>query len=330
MLNKENLSQNRTALSLAALLFFWPSVNQLIKEWHISISPEDIDFIQWYVRLWNRIILTSIISVIVWLISFWAWSQIISISYDISVILTLFLIWFWIIKILSNQEIIHEDNKVIQWKELNISPSTILFAYTPFINFFYRFKNHNIEKPYRWIKESIIYWSLFYIIWLFFTNWYVLSVLIIIGIVRVTSLSRWYDFITDNFKIKVNKLFTYQIEELIINIVALIYFWYKKIKNNQTTFKECLDYLLLDYTNLAQNNYKELAFENFILTFIIFYISYYIRLTSSFDINLFMKLIPSMLILSKISWSYIYEKPLPVPLIHEIAQTIKYLFTKKQ
>ncbi|MEI7558861.1 MAG: hypothetical protein WCJ45_09105 [bacterium] len=88
----------------------------------------------------------------------------------------------------------------------------ILLKYLPAYDIYLRYASHSFEKPNRWIKESIILWTLFGIVCLS-GNIFLSSTLLILIIVRIASLMSDIDFLSIPIKQQLNKIFVKNPEE---------------------------------------------------------------------------------------------------------------------
>ena len=199
----------RKLLSLVALIYFPFIINFLIddSQQDYNLSDDDVKFIKTYQKAWYFLIAWTIITVILFMLSFY---------YNIYLLnaITNILVIFFIIYVFVNIFVIFSDKPAILFtnndvKKLNINKVGswnvfYILSYLPFVNFYlYSWKNYTQEQEY-WLKES----SLLYFIWAFvwilsmFFAWFIGLFYFILFFVIVRSVSLFFgiDFIPDSIK----------------------------------------------------------------------------------------------------------------------------------
>ena len=94
-------------------------------------------------------------------------------------------------------------------------------AYTPILNFFSWFRQNNYDMPYRWLKESILLWTIFIFWTLLFKTHFWIGVLIFIAL-RIILLLINIDIIPINIKKAINSIFSCNPWEITAYIFAPI------------------------------------------------------------------------------------------------------------
>ncbi len=218
-MTEENIisdSNTKTQLSLAAALFFSPLVQHMLTTNKRDINETERDFIRWYIKIGYVTLALAILAIASWVMNYLYPLSILSITYTISIFILIFLLLISIVSILS-------DISLVKWWSLAFHTSSvegnrkdILLKYLPAYDIYLRYASHSFEKPNRWIKESIILWTLFGIVCLS-GNIFLSSTLLILIIVRIASLMSDIDFLSIPIKQQLNKIFVKNPEE---------FFWY--------------------------------------------------------------------------------------------------------
>jgi len=221
-MQSKTLDKNsKIQLSLAATMFFSPFVKHIINKWHLDISEEDKQFVNWYIRLWYIILwfLLVVVSALVLnylfpnLILYWVR------AISISALLWLLVLGAW--WVLGEVKILQKgEASLLTVQEVTTDKSDILFSFIPLYNIYLWYKVHNFERPYRWAKESILLWTLFIVVILLSKSVVISSFVLVVIIIRIASLLSGMDVIDTTIKSKLSKLFLKNPEELWWYVVA--------------------------------------------------------------------------------------------------------------
>lgn len=318
--NKENQTtqSNKTQLSLAATMFFAPFVKSTLKNWHLELTKEDTDFINWYTRLWFINIGLLLLTLVSGISSYLTHDYVLNRVYLISIGILVWILVLSSILILANVKIFQWDNEFLHSTQISTNKSDILLSYLPIYNFYLWYKLHNFEKPYRWAKESILLWSIFSILSLIFANIIVSSFIITVIIIRIASLMSGIDVLDPHVKQKINKLYTQNTEEIWWYVCGYIKYIWKKIswKNNQT-LKEIIILQKYRYQKLHIIKWNEFIQLQYIILMIGLWLWSYLWYQKTE--NQWVYYIPAILIFGKYILMAKKRKHLPpLPIINDI------------
>jgi len=213
--NIETNSQTRIQLSLAALMFFSPLVQNVIKKENMKLNEDDKTFIKGYIRFWYIALIILAITLTAWMTNYRIESGLIDWIYNISVIVLTIILVIGTIGILTNTNILagKKELMALYSEQISADRKDIVLAYLPIYNIYKRYQEHNFDKPNLLIKESIIAWLIFMALGLATTPWRTSTFLILI-IIRVASLMWGMDIVSPQIKTFLNKLFLKNPEEL--------------------------------------------------------------------------------------------------------------------
>jgi hypothetical protein len=117
------------------------------------------------------------------------------------------------IAILSDISLHLQKNLALSYYDIGEKRKGIILKYLPRYNIYIWYKLHSFGAPNRWIKESIIRWTIFFLLMLT-GDPYVLSIFLVFLILRIATLSAGVDFLALHIKEKINLLFTKNPEEI--------------------------------------------------------------------------------------------------------------------
>ncbi len=274
MWNERKTDINKTELSLSAIMFFSPLIQNMLKK-NKSISLENQKFISGFIKLWYFNIWLLIITIILQIIFYTTKLDITqTISTIITIILAISLVlgsiyaisWKAIIKSSQNESNSdskskannnHNDKIIIHEKTNN--KLEILINYIPLYNIYLRYKDHKFDNPDIILKESILLWSLFSIILIAVQNQTINLIIIIIIWIRIISLINDVDF-GSKIKQYINDSFKKNPEELrwCISGTIITIFNKNNISQNITTQKN-------NYELLFKSKNKQIILEYIIL-----------------------------------------------------------------
>ena len=267
MANKRTTNNNKIELSLSAIMFFSPLIQNMLKK-NKNISLEDKAFVAWSIKLWylniGLLLITIVLQVAFYLTKIWLMQ---TIGTVIMIILAISLV-IWSIYAISGKSIFNSDknninsdinNNKIDNNNITNNKLEILLNYIPLYNIYLRYKNHKFDNPDLILKESILRWSMFAIIFITaqnqVINWTILTILW----VRVIALISDVD-ISTTMKQKINKLFKKNPEELrwyISGTIATIF--------NKKTISENIITQKSNYELLFKSTSKQIILEYAIL-----------------------------------------------------------------
>lgn len=256
-------TNNKIELSLSAIMFFSPLIKNLLKN-NKNITDQEKTFIKWFIKLGYFNILLLLINI--WLqISFYLTNQNIfdTASFVFMIVLICSLVigsiyaisgnWIPLLKDSSNHN--NSNNNTLDNKLIN------LLNYIPFYNIYLRYKNHNFNAPDLILKESILRWSLFSMIFIVFQRQTINRTFVSILWVRIIALMNDIDF-SKNTKEKLNQLFNKNPEELRWYILWIVSHIFTKSK---ISLKENINIKKIEYSLLFKLDNKQILLEYIIL-----------------------------------------------------------------
>ena len=261
MANERRTNNNKIELSLSAIMFFSPLIQNMLNK-NKNIPSEDKTFVRGSIKLWYLniflLLITIALQVTFYLTKVWITQ---TMSTVIMIILAISLV-IWSIYAISGKSILKSSNKTDNnpaSNNLSNNKLETLLNYIPLYNIYLRYKNHNFNNPDIILKESILRWSAFAIVFIAFQdqtiNWIIISILWI----RIVALMNDID-IPKTAKQKLNKLFNKNPEELrwYISWAIITIFNKKSISENINTQK-------INYELLFKSTNKQTIFEYTIL-----------------------------------------------------------------
>lgn len=290
--------------ALAGILFFAP----LIKNNENTFNQIEQQFIQGYKKV--GIINLSLGGIIIALliaqyilpngIRDWAITMIVGIICLISFITSI-----CCINQIQLFEINETEEKEIHQKE------KVIKSFIPLYNRFYWYKSSNFQTPYRRLKESVFWRTIFIVITLLF-GYKLGTIIILIIIIRITLLLLNKDIIPNNLKKLINHSFLIYPEEITGYIIGKIKSKYKKSDSSQEINKAKQNYS----TNQASNI-------NILLQYLssIGILAVLIHPTSIYEISIIT--IALFLWMGKTIINYIQYRKLPnIPILYELRSII--------
>lgn len=331
IMDKNINSTTKVQLSLAALMFFSPLVSNMLKKDNLELNNEDNKFIKWYIRLGNYLLIILWVTIISWILNYNIQSDIINVIYSLSIISLTTMLVVWTISILTDTNILSWDKKLVDlyYENVTSDKKEVLTNYTPIYNIYLWYTQHNFNQPNLLIKESILAWLIFIILW-FFTNTFWASTFLIIIIIRIASLMWWIDFVSPQIKKIINRLFTKNPEEIRWYIKGSIMYLYNKV-TDQLNKKE-IGYFIdkekeefgLLYKIQLHNSIKiKIQYIMFIITF-----GYLIQ-QAIVDLNQRIVVIPWLIFIWRYLVMLIKREHLPsLPIYKEITDLLIYIYGK--
>ncbi len=228
----------RKLLSLVALIYFPFIISFLTKDSQdeYSLDENDMKIILTYQKAWYFLIVWTIITIILFILSFYYSFNILWFLTNILVIFFLLYLFLNIFMIFSDKAAIlftSDDIKKININKVNSWNIFYILSYLPFVNFYlYSSKNYSQEQEY-WLKEA----TLLYFIWSFigllsmFFSWFIWFFYFILLFVIIRSMSLFFgvDFFPDSFKKYIYNSYKETPIELFSYICALFYFLFHSL-----------------------------------------------------------------------------------------------------
>ncbi len=227
-------TNTKTQLSLAAALFFSPLVQNILNKSAWDLTDKDKDFVRGYIKFWYITLLFWLITITTWILNYVFTLNILSVIYTVSIFILIFLLVISIVSILSDISLVKWGDYQIKTYTVEGNKKDIIFKYLPLYNIYLRYKIHCFDKPNRRIKESLLLWTVFFLVSIF-GNIFLSSTMLIIIIFRVAALMSDIDFLNMNIKQHLNALFFKNPEEIIWYITGFVSYLIKSITH--TIFK---------------------------------------------------------------------------------------------
>jgi len=331
----------RKLLSLVALIYFPFIISFLIEDsqQEYNLSDDDIKFIWTYQKAWYFLIVWTIITSILFIISFYYNIYYLSKIINIIIIFFLWYVFFNIFYIFSDKPAIlftSADIKNININKVNSWNIFYILAFLPFINFYlFNLKNYNQEQEY-WLKEaSLLYfiWAFIWILSMFFI-WLVTLFYFILLFVIIRSISLFFgiDFIPDFIKKIIYSSYEHNPLELFAYLCAFVNYIFHSLYLllKWKKLEDYKKYLYISKKNIKQTyeinsilkNYKKYIY--LILSYIIFFIIFaYLSYESFNSFYSFVYLFSLIVFISYIIINYYNHKFIPfIPIITLILEFI--------
>lgn len=208
-------NQTKIQLALAALMFFAPLVQHTLNKWTLELNNKEKTFIQWYIKFGYIALILLAIIILTGSVAYRLESSAIDRIYSWSIILLTIMLIIGTVGIVTDTNILSDDKWLIDiyHQHISIDKKEIFLNYLPVYNIFLRYKEHEFTKPNLIVKESIIAWLVFILVGIFTTP-FLTSIVLIVIIIRVTSLLANTDIVHPEVKKFINTLFTKNPEEI--------------------------------------------------------------------------------------------------------------------
>lgn len=341
---KEFKVENRHIRALTAIFLLAPIIPHILKRWNYDLSDEDIKFIQNYIKYWNILLVFFVIYIILWIFNFLNWYNVFLYYLNYTIILLIVAgIITWIFFIFQDKNIIHAGEKIMEENKIQAWNIDILFYYIPLYNLFLRYYRQKNDESFRWIKESIIFMTLYIFFNLLVRSALLNFIFLIAYAFRIISLIWGVDIIDNEIKRDLNEMFKKNPEEIFAYIKWSILYLFEKLKaknlkpnttlsaqieNSKKAYQE-LNYFQIDDTKSVWGKKTNiiLIMEYIILVFLsCSYIYFYVISDLKYDINGLIYSFPFLLLI----WRYLLMwnmKKLPhIPVLYEISLLITKLF----
>lgn len=254
-----NSKNNKIELSLSALMFFSPLINNNIKD-RQDITNDDKIFIKWFVRLWYLNIVLLLNTITLWVIYYNTTLPIFNTLCNISLIILIVFLWIWSLFAILEKPIVksnYTDN------EATVNKSNIMLNFVPLYNIYLWYQNHDFDNQHTELKESLILWWLFSIIALLPINKYIIISCLIIILLFLIARIVWLDF-GEKYNNFVDNLFKKNPEEI---------WWYAawllKTPFVQWELKDIINEQKWKYSLIYKMDYKHILLEYIILAILI-------------------------------------------------------------
>ncbi len=211
---KKTDSNTKTQLSLAAAMFFSPLVQNMLNKNSRDIPEQDKQFIRGYIKFWYVTLLFGLITITTWILHYLFMLNILNMIYTVSIFILMFLLLISVVSILSDISLLKWWDHGLDIYSVEGNKKDIILKYLPIYNIYLWYSAHNFEKPNRRIKESLLLWTLFFIVSITWSVWWSTIILIAI-VVRIASLMSDIDFLKIPTKKILNTLFFKNPEEII-------------------------------------------------------------------------------------------------------------------
>lgn len=321
---------NRIQLSLSAVMFFSPFIQNIVGNANLELVKEDLSFVKWYIKLGYFNIILLIISIAFGTMSYFYDYLMVVWIYKIAVFILIGLLVMWILWIVTDINILWWEKKFFQYKEITNDKTNILFWFFPIYNIFMWYKVHTFDSPYRRAKESILRWLLFVLVALITKSAWISSLILVLIIIRIVSLLSGIDLISDEIKKKVNKVFYKNPEEIRWYVSGWISFVIKKLalhssldNETQLNLDECIKDEKKKYEGLYTFQIENKLYIQYGILTLFLWMQIYVWILDS---NQWIYIIPGVMIWLRYAVMYRKWKHLPnLPLLKEFIDLLYYL-----
>lgn len=214
---KQSQNQTKIQLSLAALMFFSPLVQNIISKNNFELQEEEINFIHGYIRLGYITLAILAITLLTGISGYRLESSIINGVYTASLFLLVIILTIGAVSIIMDINIVSKNGNIMNMyadENSNLEPTKkIILSYIPGYNIYLRYQKHTFDQPDMLVKESIIARTIFVLLGLCTTP-FLTSTFLIMIIIRIASLLGKVDIINPTIKAYINKLFLKNPEEI--------------------------------------------------------------------------------------------------------------------
>lgn len=304
---------------------FAPFIDVAIKKFEMSFTDQEMAFIYWYKKYWVLNLIIWIITTLIWFISYNRWLSFLNYIVLIGVISIVCMMVIWFFMIFLEKQIFSLWKWWLIYKPITTGQVNIIYYYLPIYNFYLRHQNNEDIKSYRWLKESIVFWSISVLTCLLsWSNLIIILLTILLSIIRIVTVLSGMDFIKDEWKERIDKIFDKNPEEIIWYFIWIIRHWFWKDRTSSTILMK-IEQAKIEYAWLHDINSTQIIIEYLIFILIIWISFYSSNMISIFNINIYSLFIlfPWIIFL----WRYIVLIPtnkLPyLPIIHELVVLIK-------
>lgn len=282
MQQMESRDSNTTMMALAALMFFSPFMHYLLNKWSLTITQQDKDFVWWYIKLGyiNRVFL--VITIASGVGAYLVTSPFLNILYAICIGIVLIVLLVWSICVLSDVSLHIQKDFSLTFYEVG-EKKLLLLKFLPLYNVYERYKLHSFGTPNRWLKESLL-WRTFFVLLALTSHPLILSVIVVLRLLRITTLMAGIDVLHIQAKSDISNLFMKNPEEIRWYFTGTIVFLIKgigKLFRSPTlplTITNCIQSEKDAYSRLYNvKRNREIWIEYFIGGWLLFVYRYFVR-----------------------------------------------------
>lgn len=301
MIEEKNTYSNKTELSLSALMFFSPLIQNQMKK-RSDINENDKNFIKWFIKIWYLNIFMLILSIWLQIIFYLTNISLIqNIGFVITIILAISLV-IWSIYAISNKELIKinksENEKISQKDKISF-----IINYIPLYNIHLRYKKHNFNEPDMILKESILVWGMVSIL-LLVSNEIITWFLVILIVIRIITLINGINLWEKTQKL-LDNLFKKNPEEsrwyIIWTIVTIF---------NQKSLQENIETSKNNFKLILKIEHKQILLEYIILFIMGLYMIYYGYINQNISLIISTIFILMRYLVMIVKWKHVPHLPI--------------------
>ena len=301
MIEEKNTYSNKTELSLSALMFFSPLIQNQMKK-RSDINENDKNFIKWFIKIWYLNIFMLILSIWLQIIFYLTNISLIqNIGFVITIILAISLV-IWSIYAISNKELIKinksENEKISQKDKISF-----IINYIPLYNIHLRYKKHNFNEPDMILKESILVWGMVSI-FLLVSNEIITWFLVILIVIRIITLINGINLWEKTQKL-LDNLFKKNPEEsrwyIIWTIVTIF---------NQKSLQENIETSKNNFKLILKIEHKQILLEYIILFIMGLYMIYYGYINQNISLIISTIFILMRYLVMIVKWKHVPHLPI--------------------
>lgn len=232
-----NISPQAKLSAIVGMMFFAPFIKKNIN--NSDFSDQEKEFIWSYIKIWYFNLSILIIVIIATILDLIFVSQIASWIANIWGLIIYLVLLFSVFACVNDVHMRWSNESIKQ----NIQDkSQVLKVFFPIKNFNMWYKQGDYETPYRWLKESILWWIIF-IFWTLFLGNFVWIWIFTIIVVRVILLLLNIDIIPLSIKKTINWIFWCNPWEIMAYITTPIIVKLKKYDYQTVLNSEKLKYM---------------------------------------------------------------------------------------
>lgn len=326
-------SNNRIQLGLASVMFFTFLVQSLIRDENIWLTADDKDFIQGYITFWYINIVLLIATIVCTVLYYFIDSTIFYWLHTFFIFTLLFALVIGCIGVLTNTHFVHFHRIHAQSTDVTENKTAILKAFLPGYNIYTRYQMHSFQKPYWWLKESVLRRTIIVLVGGLLDSDILMNFVFVLMVLRLSTLWFGMDYITPTSKAIINNWFSKNPEELMGYVTGSIVYLYHRIfaSTKQLSWNECVHEEKQTYNGLYPIHTDTLTDRHMVVEYTLWgLVLFYGLLTSVLDTFGAYHIVVPVLLLLRYGILYYYWKHLPyLPVIHEIVVSIHYIITHK-
>ncbi len=244
-MNQNQTFTDKHLASLAAIMLLAPAVSFMLKEKSIDVDESEEGYIRSYIRYGYWILMVLALAFVIWgtYTLFFPISVLYWINYGLlGAVIAMIVVG--VFSIINNKTLIERGQNAEQHTEANAS---VLVYFIPLYNYYLWYNETLDQHNYRWVKESVLWWSLYLIIISIFPISAVIFLGLFIILARAIMLTVGMDFISNEAKKKINNWFYHNIEEFIAYPLGIVTHIVKKVFQKTSTLHSEIDNRKLTY-----------------------------------------------------------------------------------